>query len=65
VSVNQHNTKLIEKTRILVWIPTNFVYFGIAEFLQKQEQFEVYAIIDVTGFSKKLIFFNEFVCMLY
>jgi len=43
----------MKMNKILLWLPTNFVYFGIAHSLQKQAQFEIYAVIDVSEFAKK------------
>lgn len=41
------------KDKILFWIDFGFVHFGIANAMQKQQESELYAIIDVNDKAKK------------
>lgn len=43
--------------KILFWLYANFMYFGLAKYLQDIHDCELYAIIDITDKSKK--FFQE------
>lgn len=45
------------KDRILFWIDVDFIYFGIAKYMQEKYDFDSFAIIDVNGRAKK--FFQD------
>ena len=41
------------KEKILFWISEEFTHFSIAYYLQKNTDYELYAIVDVPNHSKK------------
>ena len=55
------NDITIKKQKIILWIDTDFMIFGLAKSLQEQYDCELYAIIDITNKGKKFFEKQKFV----
>jgi hypothetical protein len=50
-----------KKMKIILWIDTDFMMFGLAKSLQEQYDCELYAVIDITSKGKKFFEKQKFV----